>query len=69
MNAVIENYNAENYIEMETSLSIFKNKIEELKNELKIDDILKYEENILVVIPYESKELFPKLSGVNKLYK
>ncbi len=38
------------------------------KNELKIDDILKYEENILVVIPYESKELFPKLSGVNKLY-
>ena len=30
MNAVIENYNAENYIEMETSLSIFKNKIEEL---------------------------------------
>ena len=28
MNAVIENYNAENYIEMETSLSIFKNKIE-----------------------------------------
>ena len=38
------------------------------KNELKIDDILKYKENILVVIPYESKELFPKLSGVNKLY-
>ena len=34
MNAVIENYNAENYIEMETSLSIFKNKIEELKEEL-----------------------------------
>mgnify|MGYP002524778766 FL=1 len=38
------------------------------KNELTIDEILKYEEHILVVIPCESKELFPKLSGVNKLY-
>ena len=42
MNAVIENYNAENYIEMETSLSIFKNKIEELKNELKIENTKEY---------------------------
>ena len=42
MNAVIENYNAENYIEMETSLSIFKNKIEELKNQLKIENTKEY---------------------------
>ena len=38
------------------------------KNELTIDEILKYEEHILVVILCESKELFPKLRGVKKLY-